>query len=50
MIHNEDLEHHMHEFKAVLGFPNTIGALDGSRLPVSPAKDSAVDYRNYKRW
>ncbi|KAG0436734.1 hypothetical protein HPB47_017782 [Ixodes persulcatus] len=35
---------------AVLGFPNAIGALDGCHLPVSPPKDSAVDYRNYKGW
>ncbi|KAM7306559.1 protein ANTAGONIST OF LIKE HETEROCHROMATIN PROTEIN 1 [Ixodes scapularis] len=48
MIRNEDLEHHMREFQAVLGFPNDIGALDGCHLPVSPLKDSAVDYRNYK--
>ncbi|KAM7315650.1 hypothetical protein ISCGN_005433 [Ixodes scapularis] len=40
----------MREFKAVLGFPTTTGTLDGSRLPVPPAKDSAVDYQNYKRW
>ncbi|KAG0423853.1 hypothetical protein HPB47_000384 [Ixodes persulcatus] len=50
MIRNEDLEHHMREFQAVLGFPNAIGALDGCHLPVSPPKDSAVDYRNYKGW
>ncbi|KAM7308472.1 protein ANTAGONIST OF LIKE HETEROCHROMATIN PROTEIN 1 [Ixodes scapularis] len=50
MIRNEDLQHHMHEFQAVLRFPNAIGALDGCHLPVSPPKDSAVDYRNYKGW
>lgn len=50
MIRNEDLGYHMREFRAVLGFPNTIGPLDGSRLPVSLPKDSAVDYRNYKGW
>ncbi|XP_029843768.2 uncharacterized protein LOC8030648 [Ixodes scapularis] len=50
MIRNEDLEHHIREFQAVLGFPNDIGALDGCHLPVPPLKDSAVDYRNYKGW
>ncbi|KAG0425285.1 hypothetical protein HPB47_027530 [Ixodes persulcatus] len=40
----------MREFQAVLGFPNAIGALDGCHLPVSPPKDLAVDYHNYKGW
>lgn len=50
MVRIEDLRHHMTEFQAVLGFPNAIGALDGCHLPVSPPKDSAVDYHNYKGW
>ncbi|XP_040071660.1 uncharacterized protein LOC120844100 [Ixodes scapularis] len=48
MIRNEDLDNHTHEFQAVLGFPNAIGAVDGCHLPVSPPKDLAVDYHNYK--
>ncbi|CAN7947596.1 unnamed protein product, partial [Ixodes hexagonus] len=50
MVRNEDLDKHILEFQAVLGFPKAIGALDGCHLPVSPPKDSAVDYRNYKGW
>ncbi|KAG0444269.1 hypothetical protein HPB47_013985 [Ixodes persulcatus] len=50
MIRNKDLDNHMREFQAVLGFPNAIGALDGCHLPVSPPKDLAVDYHNYKGW
>ncbi|KAG0410155.1 hypothetical protein HPB47_012737, partial [Ixodes persulcatus] len=50
MVRSQDLDHHMLEFQAVLGFPNAIGALDGCHLPVSLPKDSAVDYRNYKGW
>ncbi|KAG0435333.1 hypothetical protein HPB47_018554 [Ixodes persulcatus] len=47
---SQDIDHHMLEFQTVLRFPNAIGALDGCHLPVSPPKDSAVDYRNYKGW
>ncbi|CAN7940812.1 unnamed protein product [Ixodes hexagonus] len=50
MVRNEDLDKHILEFQAVLGFPKAIGALDGCHLPVFPPKDSAVDYRNYKGW
>ncbi|KAL1448135.1 hypothetical protein MTO96_044146 [Rhipicephalus appendiculatus] len=41
---------HIREFTAVLGFPQAIGALDGCHFPVSPPKENATDYRNYKGW
>lgn len=50
MIRSKDLNHHVREFQAVLGFPNAIGALNGCHLPVSPPKDLVVDYYNYKGW
>ncbi|CAN7938457.1 unnamed protein product [Ixodes hexagonus] len=50
IVRSGDLDNHILEFEAVLGFPNAIGALDGYHLPVSPPKDSAVDYRNYEGW
>ncbi|KAG0415067.1 hypothetical protein HPB47_007766 [Ixodes persulcatus] len=50
MVRSQDLDHHMLEFQAVLGFPNAIGALDSCHMPVSAPNDSAVDYRNYKGW
>ncbi|KAG0430256.1 hypothetical protein HPB47_022857 [Ixodes persulcatus] len=50
MVRSQDLDHHVLEFQAVLGFPNAIGALDGCHLPVFPPKNSAVHYRNYKGW
>lgn len=48
MVQSQDLDHHMLEFQAVLGFSNAIGALYGCHLPVSAPNDSVVDYRNYK--
>ncbi|KAH7967949.1 uncharacterized protein LOC119381906 [Rhipicephalus sanguineus] len=41
---------HIREFTAMLGFPQAVGALDGCHFPVSPPKESATDYRNYKGW
>ncbi|XP_077506773.1 uncharacterized protein LOC144115991 [Amblyomma americanum] len=39
---------HIREFSAVCDYPQAIGALDGCHLPVSPPKESASDYYNYK--
>ncbi|KAL1468254.1 hypothetical protein MTO96_025562 [Rhipicephalus appendiculatus] len=41
---------HIHEFKAMLGFPQSMGALDRCHFPISPPKENATDYRNYKGW
>ncbi|KAH6932362.1 hypothetical protein HPB50_004891 [Hyalomma asiaticum] len=41
---------HIREFTAMLEFPQAIGALDGCHFPVSPPKENATDYRNYKGW
>ncbi|CAN8026282.1 unnamed protein product [Ixodes persulcatus] len=41
---------HIREFQAVCGFPQGIGVLDGCHIPVSPPKEHASDYYNYKGW
>ncbi|XP_049523939.1 uncharacterized protein LOC125945726 [Dermacentor silvarum] len=41
---------HIREFTATLEFPQAMGSLDGCHFPVSPPKESATDYRNYKGW
>ncbi|KAH6936453.1 hypothetical protein HPB50_017562 [Hyalomma asiaticum] len=41
---------HIKEFQAVCGFPQGVGALDGCHIPVSPPKEHATDYYNYKGW
>ncbi|KAH7932837.1 hypothetical protein HPB49_003344 [Dermacentor silvarum] len=45
-----DIEDHMREFHAMTGFPQGVGALDGCHFPVSPPKEHASDYHNYKGW
>lgn len=50
MLTAEEMPHHIREFYAVCGFPQAIGALDGCHLPVSPPKEHASDYLNYKGW
>lgn len=41
---------HITAFNAVCDFPQAVGALDGCHFPVSPPKEFAVDYYNYKGW
>lgn len=41
---------HIREFGAVCDFPQAVGALDGCHFPISPPKESATDYYNYKGW
>lgn len=50
MVHPNNMSAHMREFYAVTGFPQAIGALDGCHFPVSPPKEHATDYYNYKGW
>ncbi|CAN7985568.1 unnamed protein product [Ixodes hexagonus] len=50
MIPPADMHQHIREFFAVTGFPQAIGALDGCHFPVSPPKEHASDYHNYKGW
>ncbi|XP_077485790.1 uncharacterized protein LOC144096777 [Amblyomma americanum] len=50
MIHPNKMSAHMREFYAFTGFPQAIGALDGCHFPVSPPKEHATDYYNYKGW
>ncbi|XP_064465946.1 uncharacterized protein LOC135377463 [Ornithodoros turicata] len=46
----DEMQQHIQEFEAVLRFPHAMGALDGSHFPVSPPKEHAADYHNYKGW
>ncbi|KAG0444008.1 hypothetical protein HPB47_014297 [Ixodes persulcatus] len=46
----DDMAEHIREFQAVCGFPQGIEALDGCHIPVSPPKEHASDYYNYKGW
>ncbi|KAH7959703.1 hypothetical protein HPB49_013128 [Dermacentor silvarum] len=39
---------HIHKCTTTLEFPQAMGSLDGCHFPVSPPKESATDYRNYK--
>ncbi|KAL3206139.1 hypothetical protein MRX96_040356 [Rhipicephalus microplus] len=50
MLAADEMTHHIREFYAVTGFPQAFGALDGCHFPVSPPKENAVDYYNYKGW
>ncbi|CAN7943731.1 unnamed protein product [Ixodes hexagonus] len=50
MVTADDMPEHMREFQAACGFPQAIGALDGCHFPVSPPKQHASDYYNYKGW
>lgn len=45
-----DMEEHIRDFFAVTEFPQGIGALDDCHFPVSPPKEHASDYYNYKGW
>ncbi|KAH9376812.1 hypothetical protein HPB48_019383 [Haemaphysalis longicornis] len=44
------LADHITAFNAVCDFPQAVGALDGCHFPMSPPKEFAVDYYNYRRW
>lgn len=50
MVPQNEMTDHIREFYSVSGFPQAVGALDGCHFPVSPPKDSATDYHNYKGW
>ncbi|CAN8011069.1 unnamed protein product [Ixodes pacificus] len=50
MVRADDISAHMREFFAVFGFPQAVGALDGCHFPISPPKEHATDYYNYKGW
>ncbi|XP_049522528.1 uncharacterized protein LOC125945022 [Dermacentor silvarum] len=50
MVTGNDMENHIGEFYASTGFPQGVGALDGCHFPVSPPKEHASDYYNYKGW
>lgn len=50
MISPNDMAAHMREFYAVTGFPQGVGALDVCHFAISPPKEHAVDYYNYKGW
>ncbi|KAH7948827.1 hypothetical protein HPB49_002691 [Dermacentor silvarum] len=41
---------HIWEFCAVACCPQAFGALDNCHFPVSPPKENAIDYYNYKGW
>ncbi|XP_077505085.1 uncharacterized protein LOC144114929 [Amblyomma americanum] len=45
-----DMRAHIREFEAMCGFPQAVGALDGCHIAVSPPKEHASDYYNYKGW
>ncbi|XP_064469812.1 putative nuclease HARBI1 [Ornithodoros turicata] len=46
----EEMNRQVESFEAALGFPQAMGALDGCHFPVSPPKEFAPDYHNYKGW
>lgn len=46
----EGMAEHIKECSAFCDFPQAVGALDGCHFPVSPPKESATDYYNYKGW
>ncbi|XP_064475550.1 uncharacterized protein LOC135389432 [Ornithodoros turicata] len=48
MVSPGEMGEHIREFYAVSGFPQGVGALDGCHFAVSPPKNNAVDYYNYK--
>ncbi|XP_042148098.1 uncharacterized protein LOC121836876, partial [Ixodes scapularis] len=50
MVRSDEMTAHMREFFGVFGFPHAVGALDGCHFPVSPPKEHATDYHNYKGW
>ncbi|XP_064465442.1 uncharacterized protein LOC135376958 [Ornithodoros turicata] len=50
MVRPHEMPQHMREFHAASGFPHAVGALDGCHFPVSPPKQHAADYYNYKGW
>lgn len=50
MVGRRELEEHMRECFAVNGFPQVVGALDGCHFGISPPKENAADYHNYKGW
>lgn len=50
MVTSDEMEQHIREFKAVLDFPQGVGAMDGCHFAISPPKDDATDYHNYKGW
>ncbi|XP_064469700.1 uncharacterized protein LOC135384425 [Ornithodoros turicata] len=46
----ETMADHIKECSAVCDFPQAVGALDGCHFLISPPKQSATDYYNYKGW
>ncbi|KAH7942626.1 hypothetical protein HPB51_028693 [Rhipicephalus microplus] len=50
MVTAEDMARHIQEFEAVTGFRQGAGALDGFHFLISPPKEHATDYYNYKGW
>ncbi|XP_050033077.3 uncharacterized protein [Dermacentor andersoni] len=50
MLNENDMQEHIEHFHASTGFPQGVGALDGCHFPVSPPKEHASDYYNYKGW
>ncbi|XP_037501111.1 uncharacterized protein LOC119374985 [Rhipicephalus sanguineus] len=50
MVGPRQLEKHIRKCFSVNGFPQAVGALDGCHFAVSPPKEHAADYYNYKGW
>ncbi|KAL1442262.1 hypothetical protein MTO96_046503 [Rhipicephalus appendiculatus] len=50
MVGPRQLEKHIRECFSVNGFPQAVGALNGCLFAVSPPKEHAADYYNYKGW
>ncbi|KAH7940648.1 hypothetical protein HPB49_002747 [Dermacentor silvarum] len=48
MVGRRELEEHMRERFAVNGFPQVVDALDGCHFGISPPKENAADFHNYK--
>ncbi|KAL1481870.1 hypothetical protein MTO96_050373 [Rhipicephalus appendiculatus] len=45
-----EVAEHIRRFTAVTGFPQGMGALDWCHIEVSPPKENATDYSDYKGW
>ncbi|XP_037570302.2 uncharacterized protein LOC119450898 [Dermacentor silvarum] len=50
MVRRDQMDDHVREFFAVTEFPQAVGALDGCHFAISPPKEHAADYYNYKGW
>ena len=46
----DEIEETVRDFWDLWGYPQCLGAIDGCHIAVSPPKEQATDYYNYKGW